>query len=63
MTVYVLETFDTDRALLYKIGLYKLSKISGEYYRYITQCDMKILEMIILFPMELVLLKMCLTNF
>ena len=32
-----IETFNTDRAVLHSVCVYKLSKISGECYRDITQ--------------------------
>ena len=37
MVVYVIETFNTDRAILYANFIYRLSKISGKYYRDITE--------------------------
>ena len=37
MIVYDIETFNTDRAVLFAIGIYRLSKISGKYNRDITE--------------------------
>ena len=37
MTVFDIETFNTDRAVPYAIGIYRLSKISGKYNRDGTQ--------------------------
>ena len=37
MIVYDIETFQTDRAIPYKIRIYKLSQMSGKYNRDTTQ--------------------------
>ena len=36
-----MEAFNTDRVLPYAFGLYKLSKVSGKYYRDITQRELE----------------------
>ena len=37
MLLYDIETFNTDRAVLYANCIYRLSKLSGKYYRDLTQ--------------------------
>ena len=37
MVVYDLQTFNTDNSVPYAFALYELSKLSGNYYRYIVQ--------------------------
>ena len=37
MLVYDLETFNTERVEPFAFGIYRLSKLSGEYYRDISQ--------------------------
>ena len=56
MIVYDLETFNTERAVLYVFGLYKLSKISGKNCCDRTQREYENVEMILLFSNELIAL-------
>ena len=59
MIVYDTETFNTDRATPYAKFLYRLSKISGEFYCNITDRELEKCKKFVLFSKEQVVLTKC----
>ena len=59
LIVYDLETFNTNGAVPYTFGLYKLSKILGDYFRDITQREFEKCRDDLLFSEELIALIRC----